>query len=149
VDRRAFVSGAVSVLATPLAAPAQQAGTIPRIAVVLSTSPVTEMLGPDPVHPHVRAFLQALRVLGYVEGQNIVIERRSAEGRLDRLPELFAELVQAKCDVIVAATLSNPGCQAGHPHDPDRHARGRGRSRRDRIRGESRPTGRQSHWIGR
>src|SRR5262249_19297090 len=71
----------------------------------ISNSPVAEMLGPDPVHPHVRGFLQGLRDLGYVDGRNIVIERRSAEGKFDRLPDLFAELVQAKCDVIVTVTV--------------------------------------------
>ena len=44
------------------------------------------------------AFPQGLRELGYVEGKNIVIERRSAEGRLDRLPELAAELVRLKVE---------------------------------------------------
>ena len=61
------------------------------------------MLGSEPSHPHMRAFLQRLRELGYVEGQNVVIERRSAEGRFERFPEIFAELVQAKVDVIVVS----------------------------------------------
>jgi putative ABC transport system substrate-binding protein len=76
---------------------------MPRIAVVYSTSPVTMMLGSEPSHPHMRAFLQRLRELGYVEGQNVVIERRSAEGRIERFPEIFAELVQTKVDVIVVS----------------------------------------------
>ncbi len=50
-----------------------------------------------------RAFRQGLRELGYVEGQNIVFEYRCAEGRLERLPDLAAELVRLKVDVIVAA----------------------------------------------
>src|SRR5262249_14383162 len=78
---------------------------VPRIALVISNSPVAEMLGPDPVHPHVRAFLQGLRDLGYVDGRNIIIERRSAEGKFDWLRDLFAELVQAKCDIIVTVTV--------------------------------------------
>jgi putative tryptophan/tyrosine transport system substrate-binding protein len=49
------------------------------------------------------AFRQGLRELGYVEGKNIIIERRSAEAKLDRLPELAAELVRLKVDVIVTA----------------------------------------------
>src|SRR5262245_24337240 len=63
------------------------------------------MLGAEPSHPHMRAFVQTLRTLGYLEGQNIVIERRSAEGRVNRFPEIFAELVQSKVDVIVTATF--------------------------------------------
>jgi len=51
----------------------------------------------------VEVFRQALRDLGYVEGKNIVIEYRYAEGKLDRLPELAAELVRSKVDVLVAA----------------------------------------------
>ncbi len=51
----------------------------------------------------IEAFRQGLRELGYVEGENIVIEWRSAEGKLDRLPDLAAELVQLKVDIIVSA----------------------------------------------
>jgi putative ABC transport system substrate-binding protein len=95
----------LALLAAPLAAEAQQPGGIPRIAVVFTDSPVTTMQGAQPAHPNMRAFLQAMRALGYAEGQNIVIERRSAEGRYDRFPEIVAELVRAKVDVIVAATV--------------------------------------------
>jgi putative tryptophan/tyrosine transport system substrate-binding protein len=105
MDRRALIAGTLALLAAPLVAEAQPAGRVPRIALVISNSPVAEMLGPNPVHPHVRAFLQGLRDLGYEDGRNIVIARRSAEGRFDQLPDLFAELVQAKCDVIVTVTV--------------------------------------------
>ena len=54
--------------------------------------------------PFVDAFLQGLRELGWMEGQNIAIEYRFAEGRLDRLPDLAAELVRLKVDVILAAS---------------------------------------------
>ena len=58
---------------------------------------------PRPDHdPPVEAFRQGLRDLGYVEGQNLVIEYRYAEGRIERLPDLAAELVQLQVDVIVA-----------------------------------------------
>ena len=70
-------------------------------------------LSPGPAsRPSARleAFRQGLRELGYVEGQNIVIEYRFAEGKLDRLPELVAELVRLKVDVIFA--YSTPAVQA-------------------------------------
>ena len=55
------------------------------------------------------AFRQGLRELGYVEGKNIVIEWRSAEGKQDRLPALAAELVRLKVDIIVSGwSDSNP-----------------------------------------
>ena len=53
-------------------------------------------------HP-VRGISAGLRELGYIEGQNIAIEYRYAEGKLDRLPELAAELVRLKVDIIVVA----------------------------------------------
>src|SRR5262245_17538118 len=77
---------------------------MPRIAVVYEVAPVTTLLGAEPSEPLMRVFLEALRTLGYVEGQNIVIERRSAEGRFERLPEIFAELIQTQVDVIVTST---------------------------------------------
>ena len=97
MDRRAFLAGTVvgGLLAAPLATEAQQAAKIARIGY-LETNPVTS--------PHVReAFLQGLRDLGYVEGRNLVIEYRDAEGKADRLPALAAELVALKVDVIVAS----------------------------------------------
>ena len=77
-----------------------------RVAIVLSTSPVAEMLGPEPAHPVPRYLLQELRKLGYVEGRNLVLERRSAEGRPERHEPILAELVALKCDVIVVITAA-------------------------------------------
>src|SRR5262245_25361249 len=87
---------AVSLLAAPLAADAQQAGNVPRIGFLSLTSPS------DRPH-HVDAFRQKLRELGWVEGQNLVIDYRYAEGRVDRLPDLAAELVRLKVDLIVGS----------------------------------------------
>jgi putative ABC transport system substrate-binding protein len=95
MDRRAFISGmAGSLLAVPLAAKAQQVGKVPRIGFLFSgdSGPARE----------VDTFRQGLRDLGYVEGQNIAIEYRFAGGQVERLPELAAELVRLKLDVIVA-----------------------------------------------
>jgi putative ABC transport system substrate-binding protein len=82
------------VLAAPLAAEAQQAAKVARIGYLspnLAASP----------HTH-EAFRQGLRDLGYVEGRNVVIEYRDAEGKPERLPALAAELVALKVDIIVA-----------------------------------------------
>jgi len=86
----------VSLLAAPLAPDAQQAGKVPRIGFLGVTSPSDRP-------SHLDAFRQRLRELGWVEGQNIVIDYRYAEGRVDRLPDLAAELVRLKVDLIVAS----------------------------------------------
>ena len=84
------------LLALPLPAGAQQAGKVYRVGF-LWDSPA--------VWPHaLEGFRQGLRDLGWVEGQNIVVEYRWAEGRFDRLPGLAEELVRLKVDVIVAPT---------------------------------------------
>jgi putative ABC transport system substrate-binding protein len=75
---------------------AQQPMKIPRIGF-LSGNPLSAIAA------RAEAFRQGLRELGYVEGKNIVIEWRSAEGKSDRLPALAAELVGLKVDVIVTA----------------------------------------------
>src|SRR2546426_8671219 len=95
IARRAFIGTvAGGLLAAPLGAEAQQAAKIARIGyLALNLAPT----------PHLReAFLQGLRDLGYVEGRNVVIEYRDAEGKFERLPALAAELVALKVDVIVA-----------------------------------------------
>src|SRR2546426_2987135 len=95
IARRAFIGTvAGGLLAAPLGAEAQQAAKIARIGyLALNLAPT----------PHLReAFLQGLRDLGYVEGSNVVIEYRDAEGKFERLPALAAELVALKADVIVA-----------------------------------------------
>ena len=87
MDRRSFVSSvAVTVLAAPLVAEAQQLAKVPRIGVltVHTVSSAAEM-------KNIGAFRRGLRDLGYVEGQNIVIEYRWGEGTVERLPALAAE----------------------------------------------------------
>jgi putative tryptophan/tyrosine transport system substrate-binding protein len=101
MKRRAILAGLGGTFAWPLAVRAQPAGKVFKVGLVFTTSPVSEMIGPDPIHPHVRVFIQALRDLGYVEGQNLVLECRSAEGRFERFGEIVAELVARKVDVIV------------------------------------------------
>jgi len=90
-----FISFALSALLLALCSSveAQQAKKVPRIGILSPLSSSADDL--------LDAFRQGLRELGYVEGRNIVIEYRSAEGRNDRLPELAAELVRLKVDVLV------------------------------------------------
>lgn len=104
---------AVGILAAPLATEAQQPAKVPRIGVLLSGSRSSTATRTD-------AFRQGLRELGYVEGQNIAIEYRYAEGKVDRLPPLAAELVRLNVDVIVAGG-STANCQESHQHNPYRH----------------------------
>jgi putative ABC transport system substrate-binding protein len=105
-----LASLALGLLLAPISSHAQQAGKVYRVGLIVTTSPVSEMAGPEPVHPPTRAFLHTLRSLGYVEGQNLVFERRSAEGKFERFTEIVAELVRLKTDVIV--TVSTPLAQA-------------------------------------
>jgi putative tryptophan/tyrosine transport system substrate-binding protein len=96
MNRRDTVLGLLGLGAAPLAAFAQQAVKIPRIGLLSSFSPSDTALW------H-KAFRQGLLELGWVEGKNIGIEYRYAEGRSDRLPGLAADLVRLKVDIIVAA----------------------------------------------
>ena len=98
MERRAFiVLLTAAALAAPLAADAQPPEKVRRIGVLYSGSP--------PFVSHVtEAFRQGLRERGYVEGRNIAVEYRYAEERYERLPDLAAELVRLKADVIVAPT---------------------------------------------
>jgi ABC-type uncharacterized transport system substrate-binding protein len=96
---------ALVVTVVPLAAEGQQAGRVHRVGVILTTSSVAEMSGPEPVHPLMNTFVHALRALGYVDGQNLTLERRSAEGRFERFAGIVAELVRLKTDVIVTVGI--------------------------------------------
>ena len=84
------------VFASVHLADAQQTVKVPRIGYVGAGSPAT-------AGHHAQAFVQGLRELGYVDGQNILIEYRWAEGRLENLPAFVADLVHLKVDVIVSS----------------------------------------------
>ena len=101
--RREFITLLGGAAVWPLAARAQQMGKVPRIGYLGSSSPSLE--------PHfVEAFRQKLRELGHIEGENIAIEYRWAEGQDRRLPELATELVRLQPNVIV--TAGTPGALA-------------------------------------
>ena len=103
LDRRTFLSGAVSLLVTPLAAGAQQGSKTWRVGFFSSGART-----PDGAPPS--ALRQGLHGLGYVEGKNITYVGRWAEARQDRLPALAAELVDLKVDAIV--TVGGPASLA-------------------------------------
>ena len=103
MDRRAFIGTAVvSALMLSSRARGQRAEKLPRVALVLNTIPVADLA----VHRLPRAFTNGLRDLGLVEGRNIIIERRSAEGRYERFPVMMQELLALPVDVIVASGRS-------------------------------------------
>src|SRR5438132_7758980 len=84
------------LLTTAPTSEAQQPEKVSRIGFLIASSP-------SAIAPRMDAFRQGLRELGYVEGKNIVIERRHADGKSDHLPALAAELVSLKVDVIVTS----------------------------------------------
>ena len=88
----------LGLLLAPLPSDAQQPGKVPRIGVVVPAEPAS------PEEPNIAAFRQALRDLGYVEGQTIAVEYRYAHGELERMREFAAELVGLTVDVIVAGS---------------------------------------------
>jgi ABC-type uncharacterized transport system substrate-binding protein len=93
----------LAFLVAPLAAEAQPAGKVYRIGWLGAGSPLSS-------RAYVEAFQQSLRNLGYIEGQNMALEYRYAEGKMERLPELAAELVHLTMDVLV--TAGSPVTQA-------------------------------------
>jgi putative ABC transport system substrate-binding protein len=100
MDRRRFLlTSLAGVLAVPLAAEAQPAAKVYRIGLILT-------LAPGENEHIVKALDQGLRELGYVEGRNLALERRFAEGKQERLPALAAELVRLNVDIIVTGSNS-------------------------------------------
>ena len=94
IGRRMLLGGAFAAMVGPRAAGAQPAARALRLGVLLYSDPGTD--------PNFRAFRDGLRDLGWVEGRNLTVEHRHAEGRPERLPELAADLVRARPDVIFA-----------------------------------------------
>jgi len=83
-----------------LPARAQQPKRVYRVGWIGSITPLSE----QPTSLYAKAFLQGMRGLGYIEGKNLAIEWRSAEGNFARLPEIIRELVALNVDVIVSPT---------------------------------------------
>ena len=96
IDRRTFIGGvAAAIFAAPRAARAQQAGKVYRLGM-LETIPAARNAA------NLDALRKGLRELGYVEGRNLIIEYRSADGHAERFPDLAAELVRLNVDLIVS-----------------------------------------------
>jgi putative tryptophan/tyrosine transport system substrate-binding protein len=89
-----IVTFTLSLLVVPLLAVAQPVGKVRRIGMLIPGSSSDFAL-------RIEAFRHGLRDLGYVEGQNITVESRFAEGQADRLPELVVELIRLQVDVMV------------------------------------------------
>ena len=106
VRRRRFLIGAGALFAAPLAAKAQLPAKVNRVGYVVTTAPVSELAS----IPSTTGFLKGMRELGYIEGKNLMLEWRSAEGKFERFPEIIRELVSIKVDVIV--TSANPATRA-------------------------------------
>jgi putative tryptophan/tyrosine transport system substrate-binding protein len=104
--RRPFVIGSFALLATPLAAGAQQSGKIYRIGIVTLGGPEYKN------HPILQAFRGRLQEMGYIDGENVTIEDRFASERAERLDSLAAELVRLNVDVIYAGGASPPALAA-------------------------------------
>ena len=106
MERRTFL-GVVAggLLTAPLAAQAQQAGKVYRLGILSPTAP------PAPSDRAVISLLvpAVLREMGYVEGQNLVVERRYADNQFARLPDLARQLVERRMDVILAVGNDAPG----------------------------------------
>ena len=101
--RRSFLAGLVTVVATPLVAEAQRAGKVPRVGMLMPVSPAA-------ASSNIEEFRRGLAERGYSEGQNIALESRFADGRIEPLADLAAELVRLNVDVIV--TWGTPAAHA-------------------------------------
>jgi hypothetical protein len=128
VRRRDFITLLGSAAAWPLAARAQQ----PRLPVVgfLATGSGSDQSGPGQTEAAAASFRQGLSETGYVEGRNVVIEYRFAEGHKDRMPALAADLVRPAGRGHLRGWPCGSGSQGGHHDHPyrvhDRRRPGRG-----------------------
>ena len=102
VNRAAIFVVVLGLFAAPLSADAQQPGKVYRIGYLSASNP-------SAASRSVEAFREGLRELGYVEGRNIAIEFRWAEGKMERLPELAGELINLKVDLILATATPGAG----------------------------------------
>ena len=105
IGRRSLVSGLVTAAAVRRAS-AQQRDRPRVVGIAFAAGSVADLAGPNPVNPGVRSFVHGLRELGWVEGRNLIIERRTAEDRPERAPAVIAELIGSGAEVIVLSATS-------------------------------------------
>jgi putative ABC transport system substrate-binding protein len=98
IKRRAFIAGLGGAAAWPMVARGQQAGKVYRVAVISPATPVSELT--ESGFRAFRAFLIELRRLSYVEGQNLIVDRYSGEGRPERYADLARDVVARQPDVV-------------------------------------------------
>jgi putative ABC transport system substrate-binding protein len=92
----------VALLFMPCVAAAQSStAKVPRVGILANTIPLAELASGSTTHPAPRAVIDGLRNLGWIDGRNVRIVWRSAEGRLERLPDLAEELLREPVDVLV------------------------------------------------
>ncbi len=127
------------ILIAPLVAGAQQAGIVYRLGVLRAGDNTRPG---DSVDIAIR---EGLQPLGFVVGRNLTIEYRSAEGRYDRLPDLVAELIGLRMDVILATDHDRAGCQEQDKRD-SLGLHGGPRPGRHRARRESFTARRKRNW---
>ena len=128
------------ILATIHLTEAQQTGKVSRIGYLDNSTASGSVVLVD-------AFRQELSKLGWIEGKNITIEYRFAEGKNDRLPELAADLVRLKVDLIVVrATPATLAAKKRHHYHPHRNGGVCGPCGR-RVGCQSGAAGRQCHWF--
>ena len=145
--RREFIVSVGSAAAVwPRAARAQPAQTVHRVALVFPNAPVSDMAGPYPISRYAKAFVHALRDLGYLEGRNLALERRSAEGRYERFDAILAELVAQQDRCHCSSQYPRRGGKTRDEHGAGRHGWGV-QSHRAPDRGKPRPARRQYHGF--
>jgi hypothetical protein len=143
MDRRRFVGAFAGVFVVARSiAEAQPAAKVYRIGFLLGATG-------ESVASLFHALDEGLRELGYVEGRNIIFERRYADGRMERLPDLAAELVRLRMDVIVTGSKHTRRSRPPRDHD-DTHCHGVHRGPRgSRFCREPGPTRGQCHRLDR
>jgi len=103
VRRRQLLLGAGALIVAPLRTRAQ-APKLPVVAYVFGGRTTAELAGPDPKHPHARAFVHRLRELGWEDGRNITLERHGPGNSAARAQEILADLAARKVAVIYTAS---------------------------------------------